>query len=273
MFVPIKKKSFAGKVVLVTGAGHGIGRELALQFSEIGARLVLWDINSANLEKVKNEIQKTGHTAVSYVCDVSKIEDIKAVAKKVRQDVGEVEMLVNNAGILHGGALLSLSEQDIRRTFDVNVLAHFWTCREFLPHMIRQNEGHIVNVASMSAQRAVAYLTDYASSKYAVKGFTQGLRDELRREGHTGIHLTTAYPMFVDTGLAQYAIDRDGMLTPRDVAAAVVDGVQRNEPSVFIPGRYRYTLPIMSWLPSKFLDHPTEFMYKGIHPQYHTNRE
>ena len=79
-----------------------------------------------NNERVAAEIRERGGTATSYVCDVSKIEDIKDVAGKVRGEVGDVDILVNNAGILNGGALLELSEKDIRRTMDINIMAHFW---------------------------------------------------------------------------------------------------------------------------------------------------
>ncbi|WAR16173.1 DHB11-like protein [Mya arenaria] len=110
-FVPVKKKSFAGTIVLVTGAGHGIGKELAMKFSEVGARLILWDINKRQVEEVEQTIRKSRHkddAAKSYVCDVSKVENIKATAAKMRREVGEVEVLVNNAGILHGGSLLEI---------------------------------------------------------------------------------------------------------------------------------------------------------------------
>ncbi|XP_052761387.1 17-beta-hydroxysteroid dehydrogenase 13-like [Mya arenaria] len=271
-FVPVKKKSFAGTIVLVTGAGHGIGKELAMKFSEVGARLILWDINKRQVEEVEQTIRKSRHkddAAKSYVCDVSKVENIKATAAKMRREVGEVEVLVNNAGILHGGSLLEMSEEDIKRTFDVNILAYIWTCREFLPYMVRRNEGHIVNMASMSAQTGVAYLTEYSASKYAVRGFTEALKDEMRREGHTGINFTTVYPMFVATGMTKYTVGIGvEWLTPAQVAIAVVEGAQMNETSVFIPSWYRGLLKISSLWPSKFKENPNELMYKGINPQY-----
>lgn len=268
IFVPAKKKSFAGKLVLITGAGRGIGRQLALKFHSIGARLVLWDINIESVQKVVSEIQKDSGTAVPYACDVSKIDDIKTVAGKVQREVGDIDVLVNNAGILHGGALLTLTEQDIRKTFDINILAYFWTCRQFLPQMINHNSGHIVNVASMAAKRGVAYLTDYAATKKAVEGFTEALMDEMRREGYDGIRFTTVYPLFVDTGMTRFAHDRlSKILSPEEVAGAIVDGVQRNQSTVYIPSNMDMFVRIGQLLPRRFIEDPTDLMYRGIDPQ------
>lgn len=268
IFVPVKKKSLAGKLVLITGAGHGIGRQLALHFHAVGARLVLWDINKERVQNVVSEIQENGGTATSYVCDVSKIDDIKASADKVRREVGDIDVLVNNAGILHGGSILALTEEDIRKTFDINILAYFWTCRQFLPQMINKNSGHIVNVASMAAKRGVAYLTDYAATKHAVEGFTEALMDEMRREGYDGIHFTCVYPMFVDTGMTKFAHDRlSKILGPEEVASAVIDAVQRNQTTCYIPSNLDMFVRIGNLLPRRFIEDPTDLMYRGIDPQ------
>lgn len=267
-FVPEKKKSLAGKLVLVTGAGHGIGRELAIQFSGVGARVALWDINKVNIENVVKEIQENGGTATSYVCDVSNIDQIKSTADKLRREIGDVDVVVNNAGILNGGPFLLLKDEEIKRTIDINLLAYFWTCRQFLPPMINRNSGHIVNVASMAAMKGVAYLTDYAASKYGVKGFTEALADEMRREGYDGIFFTTIFPMFVDTGMTKYAHDRlSKMLSPGEVASAVIEGVQRNKKTVFIPSNLDWSVAIGGLFPRRFLDDPTDLMYRGIDPQ------
>lgn len=262
-------KSITGKLVLVTGAGHGIGREFALQLSALGARLVLWDINKTNNERVAAEVRERGGTATPYVCDVSKIDDIKDVAAKVRREVGDIDILVNNAGILNGGALLELSEKDIRRTIDINVMAHFWTLREFLPAMIEKNAGMVINVASMAGKGGVAYLVDYCASKFAVVGMTEALADEMRREGHTGVRFTYVCPMFVDTGLTKYSTERFGrMLTPHEVAEAAIDGALTGEIMVTIPAALKSRLRIGALLPRKFILRLNKFLGLGINPQY-----
>lgn len=269
IFVKKKPKSIAGKLTLVTGAGHGIGRELALQLSALGARLVLWDINKTNNERVAAEIKERGGTATAYVCDVSKIEDIKDVSAKVRREVGDIDILVNNAGILNGGALLELSEKDIRRTMDINVMAHFWTLREFLPAMIEKNSGMVINIASMAGKGGVAYLVDYCASKFAVVGMTEALADEMRREGHTGIKFTYVCPMFVDTGLTKYSIERFGrMLTPHEVAETAIHGALTEEYMVTIPTALKSRLRIGALMPRKFILRLNKFLGMGINPQY-----
>lgn len=269
LFRTKKPKSITEKLVLVTGAGHGIGREFALQLSALGAKLVLWDINKTNNERVAAEIRERGGTATSYVCDVSKIDDIKDVAAKVRREVGDIDILVNNAGILNGGALLDLTEKDIRRTMDINIMAHFWTLREFLPSMIERNSGHVINVASMAGKGGVAYLVDYCASKHAVVGCTEALADEMKREGHTGIGFTYVCPMFVDTGLTKYSRERFGrMFTPHEVAEAAIHGALTGEMMVTIPAAMKSRMRIGALLPRKFLIRLNEFLGMGINPQY-----
>jgi len=235
--------------------------------------LVLLDINKTNNEKVADELRETGTSVTTYVCDVSKLDNIKETAAKVKREVGDVDVLVNNAGILNGGPLLKLSEADIRRTMDINIMAYIWTSREFLQSMMDRNEGHIINVASMSGKGGVAYLTDYSASKFAVTGFTEALADEMRREGCLGINFTTVFPMFVDTGMTKYMRDRFGrMLTPEEVASAVVDGAQRNQPHVFIPSSMGMQLRIAGLFPRKFLRKMIESADLGIDPQYGEKR-
>lgn len=269
LFRPKKPKSVTGKLVLVTGAGHGIGREFALQLSALGTRLVLWDINKTNNDRVAAEVKERGGQATAYVCDVSKIDDIKDVAAKVRREVGDIDILVNNAGILNGGALLELSEKDIRRTMDINIMAHFWTLREFLPSMIEKNSGMVINVASMAGKGGVAYLVDYCASKFAVVGLTEALADEMRREGHTGVKFTYVCPMFVDTGLTKYSIERFGrMLTPHEVAEAAIHGALTEELMVTVPAGMKSRMRIGALLPRKFLVRLNKFLGMGINPQY-----
>ncbi|XP_055871903.1 17-beta-hydroxysteroid dehydrogenase 13-like isoform X2 [Biomphalaria glabrata] len=202
-FVPPKRKSIAGDIALVTGAGHGIGKELALELSKLGAILVVWDVHKENNAKTAQEIKAAGGKAYAYVCDITNSTSIAEVAKKVRQDVGEVTLLVNNAGILNGGPFMELTEPDIRRTFEVNTLSHFWMMKEFLPAMIKQNRGHILNVISMAAYTGAVMMSDYCASKHAALGLFKTVRMELNQAGHRNIHMTALCPMFVDTGLVK----------------------------------------------------------------------
>lgn len=236
LIVPPARKSVAGEIVLITGAGHGIGREFALEMSKLGATCVLWDVNKENNEKTAKDINASGGKAYAYVCDVRSYEDVSQKAGEIRKDVGDVSILINNAGILNGGWLMDLKEADIRRTFEVNTLAHFWTVKEFLPGMIKKQKGHILNVVSMAGFSGNALLTDYSASKWAAQGFSESLREELTVGGYEGINVTTLNPMFVTTGLIKRFEDDTG--TARDAnytAMTGIDGMLRNEQVVFSP--------------------------------------
>ncbi|KAK3584390.1 hypothetical protein CHS0354_001725 [Potamilus streckersoni] len=273
LVVPVKRKSVKGKIILVTGAGHGIGRELALGFSRLGGILVLWDINKANNDATAEEIREEGGTAYTYVSDVSKLDDIKRVSDQVYRDVGNVDILVNNAGILHGGELLKIKEEDIRRTFDINTMAHFWTLREFLPSMLERNEGHIITVASMAGKAGSAYLVDYCASKFAVFGMTEALSEELQHLHKDGIKTTTVCPMFVDTGLTKYPKGRFGkILSPKEVALEAIDGALKDHVVVMVPRSIQVFTIIGVLFPYRFRRRLKEFVGFGILPQYESSK-
>lgn len=113
-------------VCVITGAGRGLGRELALKFAACGATVVLWDIDEENLKSVADEIGASGGEVYYYVCDCSKSEQVQRTAASVREEVGNVAILVNNAGIVTGKSFIESSEKGIQKVMEVNALAHFW---------------------------------------------------------------------------------------------------------------------------------------------------
>merc|ERR1719430_1235271 len=144
------EKNISGQVVLITGGGSGIGRLMCLRFARLGATVVTWDINKLGNEETVDMIKKEGNRAFSYTVDMSSKDDIYQTAEKTKEDVGPVTILVNNAGIVSGTAVLDTPDSKIVKTFEVNILAHFWTIKAFLPDMIKHKLGHIVNVASLA---------------------------------------------------------------------------------------------------------------------------
>jgi len=121
-----KLPDFSADVCLVTGAGHGLGRLLAMKFAECGATLVLWDINEEGVHAVADEIREMGNEVFPYVCDCSKKEEVYRVAAQVKEEVGDVAILVNNAGVVSGKRFVENDDASVERTFGVNTLAHFW---------------------------------------------------------------------------------------------------------------------------------------------------
>lgn len=117
---------FSADVCLITGAAQGLGRELALKFAKCGATLVLWDINEEKVFEVAEEVRDLGNEVFAYVCDCSNREEVYRVAERVKQEVGDVAILVNNAGVVSGKRLLENSDADIENTFKVNTLSRYW---------------------------------------------------------------------------------------------------------------------------------------------------
>ncbi|XP_057586092.1 estradiol 17-beta-dehydrogenase 11 isoform X2 [Hippopotamus amphibius kiboko] len=161
LFIPRKRKSVTGEIVLITGAGHGIGRLTAYEFAKLKCKLVLWDINKHGLEETAAECKRLGAKAHAFVVDCSSREDIYSSAKKVKAEIGDVSILVNNAGIVYTSDLFATQDPQIEKTFEVNVLAHFWTTKAFLPEMMKTNHGHIVTVASVAGHTGVPFLLAY----------------------------------------------------------------------------------------------------------------
>ena len=138
LFIPSKKKDVSNDIVLVTGAGSGIGRALSLKFAGIGATVVLWDINKSANDAVAEEINnKTPNKAFSYKCDCTKKEEVYKVAEQVKKDVGDVTILINNAGVVTGKKLQDLPDDKIELTFQVNSIAHFWVSHK--PELSHRN--------------------------------------------------------------------------------------------------------------------------------------
>ncbi|XP_036139911.1 short-chain dehydrogenase/reductase family 16C member 6 isoform X2 [Monomorium pharaonis] len=206
LIVPTKMKSVVGEIVLITGAGHGIGKELAIGYALLGATVVCWDINEVTNNQTMDDIKRMGRNSVyAYKCNVTDREEVFRIAEKVKKEVGDVTILVNNAGIVFVKSFLNQSVDEIARVIDVNVTAHYWTLKAFLPSMIKKNHGHIVALSSMVGLLCGPYSTVYSPSKFAVKAIMEAISEELRilSNGKSSVKFTTVYPNFVDTGLAK----------------------------------------------------------------------
>nr|CAD7259673.1 unnamed protein product [Timema shepardi] len=188
----------------ITGTGHGIGKELALQFAMLGSTVVCWDINEDNNKKTVDELVHLGYKAHAYNCDVSSREQVFKIAREVKEKVGDVTVVVNNAGIMPCHPFMAHNSQEIQRIFDINVMAHFWMLEAFLPSMINKNHGHFVALSSMAGLMGIANLVPYCASKYAVRGLMEAMAEELREGNHQlDVKFTTICPFIVDTGLCK----------------------------------------------------------------------
>ncbi|RWS00553.1 epidermal retinol dehydrogenase 2-like protein, partial [Dinothrombium tinctorium] len=229
-------RNINNELVLITGAGNGIGRQLAIKFAKEGCRIVLWDIDQKGLDETCKQIESLNKSCWKYVCDLTNRNEVYTTAKKVKDEIGTVTILVNNAGYATKSMFLEKRDEDIIKTFEVNVLAHFWTCKAFLPDMMSANKGHIVSIASLAGYLGTIGLTDYCSSKFAAVGFLESLKMELMAKGCENIVFTEVSPYFIDTRMFSGINSRIiPVLDPERVAERVVNAVRAKREFLYLP--------------------------------------
>ncbi|CAL1609238.1 unnamed protein product [Knipowitschia caucasica] len=194
-------KCIEGELCLITGAGGVLGRLFALEFAKEGAHLVLWDCNTAANEQTAALARELGVQVHVYTVDLSQRHSIYHTADRVRQEAGQVSILVNNAGVVAGRRLLECPDELLERTLLVNCHALFWMTKAFLPQMKSSNHGHIITVASALGLFSTACVEDYCASKFGAVGFHESLTHELHAENLNGIKTTLVCPYIVDTGM------------------------------------------------------------------------
>ncbi|NXP67480.1 RDHE2 dehydrogenase, partial [Chloropsis cyanopogon] len=242
-----RKRCFAGEIVLITGSANGIGRQVALKLAPLGVTLVLWDIDDEGNKETSRLAQQNGASRVFvYHCDCSNREEVYEQAEKVKKEVGDVTILINNAGILIGKKFLELTDEDFERTFKINFFAQIWTCKAFLPAMVACNRGHLVSTASGAGLLGLYRVTDYCASKSAVIGLMEGINSEMYHEGKCGIKTTIICPYFISTRLAKgFKSGRPCLFPvydPEYAASRIVDAIKKEKfylimpPAVYILG-------------------------------------
>ncbi|XP_054564461.1 epidermal retinol dehydrogenase 2 [Eptesicus fuscus] len=263
--IPRPRKNVAGEIVLITGAGSGLGRLLALQFAHLGAVLVLWDINKEGNEETCKMARDAGATrAYAYTCDCSRKEDVYRVADQVKKEVGDVSILINNAGIVTGKSFLDCPDELMEKSFDVNFKAHLWTHKAFLPAMIANAHGHLVCISSSAGLVGVNGLADYCASKFAAVGFAESVFMELFAQKIKGIKTTIVCPFFIKTGMFEGCTTGCPsllpILEPEYVVRKIVDAILKEKVYLYIP-RFLYILMFLkSVLPIKLRLLITEFI-------------
>lgn len=249
------------QTVLITGAGSGIGRLLALGAVRRGARVVIWDRDEAAGAAVREEIRADGGEAWSWAVDVSDRVAVATTGDETIRTVGPVDVVINNAGIVTGRRFLELEEEAVERTMAVNVLALYWVTRAFLPGMIDRQHGTVVTVASAAGLVGVAQQTDYSASKFAAVGFAESLRVELAKD-HTGVNSLVVCPYYVDTGMFAGVRTKFPrllpILDPTDVAERILTSIEKGRVQLIMP-RFVRTVPITRALPATLFDRTMDF--------------
>ncbi len=247
----------SGKTILITGGASGIGRQLALKTARQGAKVVLWDLDQETMARTLDELREVGSMEPGgYQCDVADRNRVYETAETVRREIGPVDILVNNAGFVSGKRFLDCTDEQIQKTIEVNTLAHFWTVKAFLPTMLEAGAGHIVTIASAAGMVGVAGLADYCASKWAVFGFNESLRVELKQAAPK-LKATVVCPFFVKTRMFEGVRSRVNWLLPileeEVVADRILRAVRRNRAQVFLPRLVGF-VPLLRVLPAKWCD-------------------
>jgi NAD(P)-dependent dehydrogenase (short-subunit alcohol dehydrogenase family) len=233
-------------VAVVTGAASGIGRALAVDLAKLGAQLALADVNSAGLEETRALLGNT--KARTYIVDVSKAAAVEGFAHAVERDFGRASLLVNNAGVALMGTLADVSLEDMEWLIGINFWGVVHGCKFFLPLLQREKDAHIVNLSSVFGLIGPPGQTAYAASKFAVRGFSESLREELRA---AGIKVTTVHPAGIATPIAHTAragrgvsaaarqqaeeyFKKAAIIPPEEASRVIIKGIQGNKNRVLI---------------------------------------
>ena len=227
----------AGKRVLITGAGNGLGRELALAFSDADAEVIVTDIDSESVTKTAELVQAAGGTTICLSADVTDVDSVMEIRSQLHRLHGPIDVLVNNAGTVCGGAFLDVSIAAHRTTMEVNALGPLIVTHVFLPDLIARAEAHCVNIVSAAGMIAMPYGAAYAASKWAALGLSDSIREELRSAGHRHVGVTAVCPGLLDTEL--FAASRQPRLMPRlnaaGLAKQIVRAVKTNKKYLLTP--------------------------------------
>ncbi|NWS82797.1 RDHE2 dehydrogenase, partial [Toxostoma redivivum] len=251
----LRKKYFAGEIVLITGSANGIGRQVALKLAPLGVTLVLWDIDDEGNKETSRLAQQNGANRVFvYHCDCSSREDVYEQADKVRKEVGDVTILINNAGIFIGKKFCDLTDEDFEKTLRTNFFSQVWTLKAFLPAMVACNRGHLVSTASGAGLMGLYRASDYCASKSAIIGMMEAINSELYHGGKRGIKTTIICPYFISTRLSRGFKSAKPCLLPvydpEYAASKIVDAIKKEKFYLIMPPTV-YLFGLKIFLPRK----------------------
>ena len=242
---------YSGKVVVITGASSGIGEQSAEEFVKLHANVILVSRNEAQLQKVATKLSKYQTEIFVYACDVSNKDQVDKMGKIIIEKFGTIDVLVNNAGFGIYNTVEKTQIDDMESQMSTNFLGMMYCTKAFLPKMLKQRSGHIVNVASVAGSIGIPGMASYCASKFAMLGFSESLFHELKG---TGVGVTVVSPIMVRTNFFNHG-SFDKMprysatsLDPKTVANAVVRAASSPRLEIVVPQFIRFVI----WLKQTF---------------------
>jgi len=263
MAISISDKALDGRIALITGASRGIGRALAISFAKRGAFLALADIDAAKLKETEGILSRTCGKMFCKSLDVSDREAVYQFAEAVQGEFGQIDIVINNAGVTVNQTAEDLSYKDFEWVMDINFWGVVYGTKAFLPYLKQSDEAYVVNISSVFGLIAYPTQSAYNASKFAVRGFTEALRSEL---SETTVMPVCVHPGGIDTDIVRnarfYKSDRGerdhkkairefnqlARTTPESAAETIIKGILKNNPRVLIG----YDARIMDWVQRVF---------------------
>ncbi|WP_099023927.1 SDR family NAD(P)-dependent oxidoreductase [Mycolicibacterium palauense] len=239
---------FAGKVCVITGAGSGIGRALALELGRSGAKLAISDVDTEGLAATEAALKEIGAPVKADRLDVTEREAFLLYADEVKEHFGTVNQIYNNAGIAFSGDVEISAFKDIERVMDVDFWGVVNGTKAFLPHLIASGDGHVVNVSSLFGLMGIPGQSAYNAAKFAVRGFTEALRQEMLLSKHP-VAVTAVHPGGIKTAIARNSTAAEGLdaqamaaefdkklarTTPERAAEIILDAVRKKKARVLV---------------------------------------
>lgn len=241
-------QGFAGKVAVVTGAGSGIGQALAIELGRSGASVAISDVDTEGLQTTESRLAAIGAKVKTDRLDVTERERFLLYADEVKAHFGKVNQIYNNAGIAYTGDVDITPFKDIERVMDVDYWGVVNGTKAFLPHLIASGDGHVINISSVFGIFAVPGQAAYNSAKFAVRGFTEALRQEMALAHHP-VKVTTVHPGGIKTAIARNATAAEGLnsaelaawfdskmarTSPERAAQIILEAVAKNKARVLV---------------------------------------
>lgn len=259
-------KSFSNKVAVITGAGSGIGRALAQQLSKEGAQLALSDVNVQGLEETKASLTGNGKVLLSQL-DVSNRSDFEQYTQTVISEFGHADMIFNNAGVALSQTVESCNYEDFEWMININFWGVVYGTKSFLPHLLSRPEAVIINVSSIFGIIALPTQSQYNAAKFAVRGFTESLRQEVK---DTNLYVGCVHPGGIKTNIVANGRMHQSMIgnqshskqieefnklartTPTKAAQTILNGVRKNKRRILIGQDAKFMDRLQRLLPEKY---------------------
>lgn len=249
--------NFKGKTVLVTGGASGIEKIMAKKALQRGCKtLIVWDIDEIGAQKIQDEFCELGGKIFIFKVDISNVDEIRTNAQKVRTDIGKVDVLINNAGIVVGKFFHEHTHEQIQKSMQINANAAMHITLEFLPEMMAENSGAVCNIASSAGLISNPKMSVYAASKWAVVGWSDSLRLEMEQL-QKNICFTTIMPFYINTGMFDGVKSRLlPILDPEKTSEKIMKAIESNRKMLAMPLPYWFIrfsqgtlpLPAFDWV-------------------------